>query len=93
MNPGVLIALGVGLFFLLVWLLKWLWNITMPSVFNLKSITYWQAFRLLLIAVILFGRPQSKWEGKQKIKESVKTSIQEKFHREGALEPSKEMAK
>ena len=89
MNPILGIALVTGLFFVIVWLLKWLWNITIPAVFNLKSITYWQAFRLLLIAVILFGRPQSRWEGRQKIKESVKPSIQEKFHREGALEPSR----
>ena len=34
---------------------QWLWNITMPDVFNLKKINYWQAFRLLLIAALLFG--------------------------------------
>lgn len=50
-----LIILGIGLFFLATWLLHWLWNITMPQVFNLKEITFWQAFRLLLIAGILFG--------------------------------------
>ena len=88
MNPILGIVVVTGLFFLVVWLLKWLWNITMPVVFNLRNITYWQAFRLFLIALILFGRPQSKWEAKQKAKESVKTSIQEKFHREGA-EPSR----
>ena len=31
------------------------WNITMPEIFGLKLITYWQALRLLLIAAILFG--------------------------------------
>lgn len=36
-------------------LLQWLWNITCPDVFHLPKITYWQAFRLLLIAAILFG--------------------------------------
>lgn len=36
-------------------LLQWLWNITMPDVFGLKQITFWQAFRLLIIAGILFG--------------------------------------
>ncbi len=45
----------IGLLFLVTALLQWLWNITMPDVFNLKNITYWQAFRLLLIAGILFG--------------------------------------
>lgn len=36
-------------------LLQWLWNITIPTVFNLKNVTFWQAFRLLIIAGILFG--------------------------------------
>jgi len=49
------IILFIGLFFLIVALLQWLWNITMPDVFGLKTITYWQALRLLLIAAILFG--------------------------------------
>jgi len=37
-------------------LLKYLWNITMPRMFKLAEITYWEAFRLILIAWILFGR-------------------------------------
>jgi len=53
----MLVFLTVGLLFLVAWLLQWLWNITMPQVFGLKEITYWQAFRLLIIAAILFGGP------------------------------------
>ena len=34
-------------------LLRWLWNMTIPQVFGLKEITYWQAFRILIIAAIL----------------------------------------
>ncbi len=45
----------VALFFAVTGLFQWLWNITMPDVFNLKKITFWQALRLLLIAGILFG--------------------------------------
>ena len=33
-------------------LLRWLWNMTVPQVFGLKEITYWQAFRILIIAAI-----------------------------------------
>lgn len=42
---------------LLVWvfLLKNLWNITIPEIFNLDKIGYWQSFKLLLITFILFG--------------------------------------
>lgn len=53
----LLVPLVIGLFFLLTALLQWLWNLTMPQVFNLKVIGFWQAFRLLLIAAILFGGP------------------------------------
>ena len=56
-NFMMLVFLTVGLLFLVAWLLQWLWNITMPQVFGLKEITYWQAFRLLIIAAILFGGP------------------------------------
>ena len=39
---------------LVVALFQWLWNITMPQVFNLNTVTFWQAFRLLLISSLLF---------------------------------------
>ena len=32
-----------------------LWNITMPQVFGLRRITFWQALRLLIISGFLFG--------------------------------------
>lgn len=49
------ILLGIGIFFLVSYVFRWLWNITIPQVFNLKEITYWQAVRLLLIAGIIFS--------------------------------------
>jgi hypothetical protein len=36
-------------------LFQWLWNSTMPQVFRLNTITFWQALRLLVIAAFLFG--------------------------------------
>ncbi|KYH31964.1 MULTISPECIES: hypothetical protein [Neomoorella] len=51
----------VALFFAVTGLFQWLWNITMPEVFNLKRITFWQALRLLLIAGILFGGAHFTW--------------------------------
>ena len=36
-------------------ILMWLWNMTVPEVFGLRPLSYWQAFRLLLIAGLLFG--------------------------------------
>ena len=32
-----------------------LWNSTIPEVFGLRTITTWQAIKLLLIALLLFG--------------------------------------
>jgi len=37
-------------------LLKWLWNITIPGIFGLRRIEFWEAFRLILIVVLLFGK-------------------------------------
>jgi len=51
----ILIPLVILLVFIAAALFQWLWNTTMPEVFNLKMITFWQAFRLLLIAGLLFG--------------------------------------
>ncbi len=52
---GLVVLAVLVLIPLLVALFQWLWNITMPQVFNLNPITFWQAFRLLLIAAFLFG--------------------------------------
>ena len=50
-------AIAVLLFFAVTALFQWLWNLTVPEVFGLKRITYWQAFRLLILAGMLFGGP------------------------------------
>lgn len=44
----IIVVIVTGLF-------QYLWNATMPELFNLTHITFWQAFRLLLIAALLFG--------------------------------------
>ena len=55
-NPGAAgILLILILIPLVVVLFQWLWNITMPQVFNLNTVTFWQAFRLLLISSLLFN--------------------------------------
>lgn len=52
---ALIVPLIIIVFLILVGIFKWLWNTTMPQVFALRMITYWQAFRLLLIAGFLFG--------------------------------------
>ena len=51
---GLIILACLILIPLVIALFQWLWNITMPQVFNLNTITFWQAFRLLLISGFLF---------------------------------------
>ena len=41
--------------FVIAGVLQGLWNTTMPDVFGIKRIAYWQAFRLLMIGTLLFG--------------------------------------
>jgi len=50
---GITAAVAFALIFGLA--VKWLWNWLMPAVFGLGTITYWQAFGILLLAKLLFG--------------------------------------
>lgn len=50
------IILGAGLFFLFGWVVMLLWNWLMPEIFGLKTLTYWQAWGVLALSCILFGR-------------------------------------
>jgi Ca2+/H+ antiporter, TMEM165/GDT1 family len=47
--------LAVALFFVLGYVVMTLWNWLMPSIFGLHTITYWQAYGLLILSKILFG--------------------------------------
>ena len=49
------ILFGVILLLLLGWVLHWLWNTTLPEIFDVKPITVIQAIKLIFIASILFG--------------------------------------
>jgi hypothetical protein len=57
---GFAVVMG-GLFLLLVYAFMLLWNITIPDVFGLKSLTYGEAFRLLILARILIGGFGFRW--------------------------------
>lgn len=45
----------IGIFFLVGYVLMQLWNWLMPELFGLTTITYWQAFGILILAKIIFG--------------------------------------
>jgi len=51
----VVIVFAVLVLFVVTGIFQWLWNITVPDVFGLKQIAYWQAFRLLILSGMLFG--------------------------------------
>ena len=48
------IAIGVLFAFLFGWLVMLLWNWIMPAVFGLGTITFWQAWGLVILTHILF---------------------------------------
>lgn len=50
---GVIFAALFALVF--GFLVKWLWNFIMPAVFGLGTITYWQAFAIVILSKLLFG--------------------------------------
>lgn len=45
----------IGIAALITWVLMLLWNWLMPDLFNLTTITFWQALGLLLLSKLLFG--------------------------------------
>ena len=49
------IAIAAVLVAILVVVFRWLWNTTMPEVFGLRELSFWQAFKIMLLAGILFG--------------------------------------
>jgi hypothetical protein len=50
---GILIGLVIVAIFTVIF--RWLWNTTMPDVFGFKTLTFWQALKILILAGILFG--------------------------------------
>ena len=59
MDPVMITLLFIGGaligFIVFVLVFRWIWNHTVPAVFGLKQITFWQAVGILLLASILTG--------------------------------------
>jgi len=49
------ILIPLGLFLILSWIIMLLWNNLIPTIFDLKSITYFQAMGLFILSRLLFG--------------------------------------
>lgn len=52
----VIVLIYAVLIFIFSALLMWLWNITITKLFNIREITLWEAFRLIIIAWIILGK-------------------------------------
>lgn len=50
---GIIVAVLV--FFLLAWLVQITWNYTLPDLFGVKQVSFWQALALLVLFGILLG--------------------------------------
>jgi hypothetical protein len=59
MDPVATALVFVGLvllgFILFVLVFRWVWNRTVPAVFGLRQITFWQAVGILFLAAVLTG--------------------------------------
>ena len=51
----VAVAVTVVAFVIFTLVFRWIWNRTVPAVFGLKEISFWQAVGILVLASILFG--------------------------------------
>jgi len=65
MAGSIVFTLAVGFFCVMVWCVQGLWNLIIPDIFGLKSLSYIQAFGLTLLIHILFGS-NTIWKSKNK---------------------------
>ena len=54
-TAGVFVGLMLLGFVVFVLVFRWVWNWTMPAVFGVRAITFWQAIGILFLAMILTG--------------------------------------
>lgn len=55
LNPTGVSFLLLLLPFALSGLIMWVWNLTVPEVFGLRRLKYWQAFRLWILVALFIG--------------------------------------
>lgn len=93
-----MVILGIGAAFLFGWVVQLLWNWLMPMIFNLMTLTYWQAIGVLILSCILFGRigggdgssdKKKKSKGNHPIRDEIKKEIEKEIEKEFAKEAGK----
>jgi uncharacterized membrane-anchored protein YhcB (DUF1043 family) len=75
---GVIVGIAVGavVVAIIVAIFRWLWNTTMPEVFGLRELSFWQAFKILLLAGILFGGHRAMDVPQQISEETAPAAVQ-----------------
>lgn len=90
---GGMILLGGLIAVLLGFVLMWLWNALMPTIFMLPEITYWQGVGLFILSKILFGgvsgnsssskeKTSEKGEIYREIESEVKKDIETQYYKD-----------
>ncbi len=82
--------LGASLIILMGFVIMWLWNWLMPLIFNLTTLTYWQAAGVFILAKIIFGgfggdssnNSNSKHRPKNKIKKEFSKEFDKEFDKQ-----------
>jgi hypothetical protein len=54
-NLPVLILIGIVFVAILVAIVQWVWNSTLCTIFQIRTISFWEAFKIMLLSSILFG--------------------------------------
>ena len=70
------VAIAAVLIAIMVVVFRWLWNTTMPEVFGLGELSFWQAFKIMLLAGILFGGHRAMDVPQQLSEESTPAAVQ-----------------
>lgn len=59
-------------------LVRWLWNQLMPGIFDLPTLSYWQAIGLFVLAQLLFGAGAKVETGNKTVKKAAKQELEQK---------------
>lgn len=83
----ILIAVLAGLSFASIfaavfgWIVMLLWNWLMPSIFDLKEITYWQAFGITVLSKILLSAHNGIPHHGKYHSDEIHSKVDERWHR------------
>lgn len=88
-----MVILGIAVSILLGFVIMWLWNWLMPSIFGLGSITYWQAVGIFILAKIIFGGISGSSDSNKESKSGIKKEIGDEIKKEIDKEFDKKYAK